>query len=175
MKLCKQEYIVKYSHDYNVYKGRVKVSCILKVSAAAFVISNQLKSQKQLYTMQWLCVSRQSHALHYFVMSLNTTLRIFPQHLYYYSSWADLAVLYIIFNFLVVSEAPKPAPGSNAPKYSSKVLHEKSDQEKKEELVAAMITKMGDKEDEPLPQDDVDGVDSDEWVSTNTSSVILSI
>ena len=75
---------------------------------------------------------------------------------------------YIIINFLVVSEAPKPAPGSNAPKYSSKVLHEKSDQEKKEELVAAMINKMGDKEDEPLPQDDVDGVDSDEWVSTST-------
>lgn len=74
-----------------------------------------------------------------------------------------------------MSEAPKPAPGSNAPKYSSKVLHEKSDQEKKEELVAAMINKMGDKEDEPLPQDDVDGVDSDEWVSTSTCSVILSI
>lgn len=115
------------------------------------------------------------------MMSLNTTLKISPQHLYYYSSWADLAILsiynnyYIIINFLVVSEAPKPAPGSNAPKYSSKVLHEKSDQEKKEELVAAMINKMGDKEDEPLPQDDVDGVDSDEWVSTSTCSVILSI
>uniref|UniRef100_A0A1X7U457 Coronin n=1 Tax=Amphimedon queenslandica TaxID=400682 RepID=A0A1X7U457_AMPQE len=62
-----------------------------------------------------------------------------------------------------LSEAPKPAPGSNVLKYSSKVLHQKSDQEKKEELIAAMINKMGDKDDEPLPQDDVDGVDSDEW------------
>ena len=80
MKLCKQEYIVKYSHDYNVYKGWVKVSCILKVSAAAFVISNQLKSQKSSCIQCSGCVfSRQSYALHYFIMSLNTTLRIFPQ------------------------------------------------------------------------------------------------
>ena len=40
-----------------------------------------------------------------------------------------------------------------------------TDEEKKEELVAAMITRMGDKDEEKLPQDDMEGVDSDEWVS----------
>ena len=29
-----------------------------------------------------------------------------------------------------------------------------------------MIGKMGEHEDDKLPQDDVDGVDSDEWVGT---------
>ena len=62
----------------------------------------------------------------------------------------------------LVSEAPKAAPV--APKYQS---YEKvqTEEEKKEELIAAMITKMGDKDEEKLPQDDMEGVDSDEWVS----------
>ena len=59
----------------------------------------------------------------------------------------------------------QPATSSKQ-KYSSNVLKQKTDEEKKEELISAMITKMGDREDEPLPQDDMDGVDSDEWVSS---------
>lgn len=54
---------------------------------------------------------------------------------------------------------------SASKKYSSSILKEKTDDEKKEELISAMMNKMGDKDDEPLPQDEMDGVDSDEWVS----------
>lgn len=32
---------------------------------------------------------------------------------------------------------------------------------------------MGDKEDEPLPQDDMDGVDSDEWVRWHRIIIII--
>lgn len=31
------------------------------------------------------------------------------------------------------------------------------------QLLSAMIDRMGDKEDDPLPQHTMDGVDSDEW------------
>ena len=31
------------------------------------------------------------------------------------------------------------------------------------QLLSAMIDRMGDKEEEPLPQKDMDGADSDEW------------
>jgi coronin-7 len=63
----------------------------------------------------------------------------------------------------LLSEMPVQAPSSSAKKYSSHVLHEKTDEEKKEELITAMMSKMNDKDSEPLPQDDMDGVDSDEW------------
>ena len=61
-----------------------------------------------------------------------------------------------------MSEAPKAAPVQR--KYDSYNPTIKSDEEKKEELIAAMMTKMGDKDEDPLPQDEVEGVDSDEWV-----------
>ena len=64
---------------------------------------------------------------------------------------------------IIVSEAPKTSV-SNVKKYSTFNPREKSDQEKKDELISAMINKMGDKEEDPLPQDSMDGVDSDEWV-----------
>ena len=60
-----------------------------------------------------------------------------------------------------MSEAPKAAPVKKKYEYDVKI---KSDQEKKDELIAAMITKMGDKDEDALPQDEVEGVDSDEWV-----------
>lgn len=64
--------------------------------------------------------------------------------------------------FCLVSEAPKAAPVASKYQSYQKV---QTDEEKKEELVAAMITRMGDKDEEKLPQDDMEGVDSDEWVS----------
>uniref|UniRef100_A0A8C2Z370 Coronin n=1 Tax=Cyclopterus lumpus TaxID=8103 RepID=A0A8C2Z370_CYCLU len=62
-----------------------------------------------------------------------------------------------------VSEAPKEAP---VRKYlpSSVYLEEKTDEQKKEELLSAMVAKLGNIDD-PLPQDSFEGVDEDEWVS----------
>uniref|UniRef100_A0A8C2GFE2 Coronin n=1 Tax=Cyprinus carpio TaxID=7962 RepID=A0A8C2GFE2_CYPCA len=62
-----------------------------------------------------------------------------------------------------VSEAPKEAP---VRKYlpSSVYLEEKTDEQKKEELLSAMVAKLGNRED-PLPQESYEGVDEDEWVS----------
>uniref|UniRef100_A0A7N6AWJ2 Coronin n=1 Tax=Anabas testudineus TaxID=64144 RepID=A0A7N6AWJ2_ANATE len=62
-----------------------------------------------------------------------------------------------------VSEAPKEAP---VRKYlpSSVYLEEKTDEQKKEELLSAMVAKLGNMDD-PLPQESFQGVDEDEWVS----------
>uniref|UniRef100_A0A8C2Q8N9 Coronin n=1 Tax=Cyprinus carpio TaxID=7962 RepID=A0A8C2Q8N9_CYPCA len=62
-----------------------------------------------------------------------------------------------------VSEAPKEVP---VRKYlpSSVYLEEKTDEQKKEELLSAMVAKLGNRED-PLPQASCEGVDEDEWVS----------
>uniref|UniRef100_A0A3Q1FAQ0 Coronin n=1 Tax=Acanthochromis polyacanthus TaxID=80966 RepID=A0A3Q1FAQ0_9TELE len=59
------------------------------------------------------------------------------------------------------SEAPKEAP---VRKYlpSSVYLEEKTDDQKKEELLSAMVAKLGNM-DEPLPQESFQGVDEDEW------------
>ncbi|KAM6352695.1 coronin-7-like isoform 3-T4 [Alca torda] len=63
-----------------------------------------------------------------------------------------------------VSEAPKEAP---ARKFvpASLYLEEKSDEQKKEELLSAMVARLGNRDD-PLPQDSFEGVDEDEWVGT---------
>ncbi|XP_075755208.1 coronin-7 isoform X2 [Pelodiscus sinensis] len=60
-----------------------------------------------------------------------------------------------------VSAAPQEAPSR---KYvPAKVyLEEKSDEQKKEELLSAMVAKLGNRED-PLPQDSFEGVDEAEW------------
>ncbi|XP_029944965.1 coronin-7-like isoform X1 [Salarias fasciatus] len=60
-----------------------------------------------------------------------------------------------------VSEAPKEAP---VRKYlpSSVYLEEKTDEQKKEELLSAMVAKLGNMDD-PLPQESFEGVDEDEW------------
>ncbi|XP_070779150.1 coronin-7 [Enoplosus armatus] len=60
-----------------------------------------------------------------------------------------------------VSEAPKEAP---VRKYlpSSVYLEEKTDEQKKDELLSAMVAKLGNM-DEPLPQESFEGVDEDEW------------
>ncbi|KAF6732541.1 Coronin-7 [Oryzias melastigma] len=62
-----------------------------------------------------------------------------------------------------VSEAPKEAP---VRKYlpSSVYLEEKTDEQKKEELLSAMVAKLGNMDD-PLPQESFQGVDEDEWDS----------
>uniref|UniRef100_A0A8C3JVV9 Coronin n=1 Tax=Calidris pygmaea TaxID=425635 RepID=A0A8C3JVV9_9CHAR len=63
-----------------------------------------------------------------------------------------------------VSQAPKEAP---ARKFvpASVYLEEKSDEQKKEELLSAMVARLGNRDD-PLPQDSFEGVDEDEWVGT---------
>ncbi|KAM3827015.1 coronin-7-like isoform 1-T1 [Vipera latastei] len=60
-----------------------------------------------------------------------------------------------------VSQAPKEAPSQ---KYlpSSVYLEEKSDEQKKEELLSAIAAKLGNRDD-PLPQDSFEGVDEEEW------------
>ncbi|XP_061604705.1 coronin-7-like isoform X1 [Phyllopteryx taeniolatus] len=60
-----------------------------------------------------------------------------------------------------VSEAPKEAP---VRKYmpSSFYLEEKTDEQKKEELLVAMVAKLGNMDD-PLPQESFEGVDEEEW------------
>uniref|UniRef100_A0AAY4BPV0 Coronin n=1 Tax=Denticeps clupeoides TaxID=299321 RepID=A0AAY4BPV0_9TELE len=65
-----------------------------------------------------------------------------------------------------VSEAPKEAP---VRKYlpSSVYLEEKTDEQKKEELLSAMVAKLGNL-DNPLPQESYEGVDEEEWVRTLT-------
>ncbi|KAM8778112.1 coronin-7 isoform 2-T2 [Rhynchonycteris naso] len=60
-----------------------------------------------------------------------------------------------------VSQAPREAPTRRALS-SAHYLEEKSDEQKKEELLNAMVAKLGNRED-PLPQDSFEGVDEDEW------------
>ncbi|XP_054698701.1 coronin-7-like isoform X2 [Grus americana] len=64
-------------------------------------------------------------------------------------------------NMTPVSEAPKEAP---ARKFvpASVYLEEKSDEQKKEELLNAMVARLGNRDD-PLPQDSFEGVDEAEW------------
>lgn len=64
-------------------------------------------------------------------------------------------------DMIPVSEAPKEAP---VKKYmpSSYYLEEKTDEQKKEELLSAMVAKLGNLDD-PLPQEAFEGVDDDEW------------
>uniref|UniRef100_A0AAY5E7T5 Coronin n=1 Tax=Electrophorus electricus TaxID=8005 RepID=A0AAY5E7T5_ELEEL len=66
----------------------------------------------------------------------------------------------------LVSEAPKEAP---VRKYlpSSVYLEEKTDEQKKEELLSAMVAKLGNRED-PLPQELFEGVDEEEWVRSRS-------
>uniref|UniRef100_UPI00398F0BE6 coronin-7-like n=1 Tax=Pristiophorus japonicus TaxID=55135 RepID=UPI00398F0BE6 len=64
-------------------------------------------------------------------------------------------------DMIAVSAVPKEAP---VRKYqpSSFYLEAKTDEEKKEELLSAMVAKLGNLDD-PLPQDSFEGVDEDEW------------
>ncbi|EDO49756.1 predicted protein [Nematostella vectensis] len=66
-------------------------------------------------------------------------------------------------NMKPLSEAPKAPPASK--KYdSTKELDDfKSDERRKEELVTAMVEKLGTYDEDPLPQDLMEGVDDDEW------------
>ncbi|XP_023567541.1 coronin-7 isoform X2 [Octodon degus] len=64
-------------------------------------------------------------------------------------------------DMIPVSQAPRETPVRRAPS-SMQFLEEKSDQQKKEELLNAMVAKLGNRED-PLPQDSFEGVDEDEW------------
>ena len=64
-----------------------------------------------------------------------------------------------------MSEAPQRAAAPR--KYESYNKREKTEQEKKDELITAMIGKMGEHEDdegEKGAEEDTAGVDSDEWV-----------
>jgi coronin-7 len=59
-----------------------------------------------------------------------------------------------------LSQAPKPKAAPK--KFESFNPNFKTDAEKKEELIAAMLDKLTEHED-PLPQDGMEGVDDDEW------------
>uniref|UniRef100_A0A8D3CS30 Coronin n=1 Tax=Scophthalmus maximus TaxID=52904 RepID=A0A8D3CS30_SCOMX len=70
-----------------------------------------------------------------------------------------------------VSEAPKEAP---VRKYmpSSFYLEEKTDEQKKEELLSAMVAKLGNMDD-PLPQESFEGVDEDEWAKYLAQIIVM--
>ncbi|KAK0137010.1 Coronin-7 [Merluccius polli] len=70
-----------------------------------------------------------------------------------------------------VSKAPKEAP---VKKYmpSSYYLEEKTDEQKKDELLSAMVAKLGNLDD-PLPQDSFEGVDEDEWARYLAQIVVM--
>uniref|UniRef100_A0A8C5CU86 Coronin n=1 Tax=Gadus morhua TaxID=8049 RepID=A0A8C5CU86_GADMO len=70
-----------------------------------------------------------------------------------------------------VSEAPKEVP---VKKYmpSSYYLEEKTDEQKKDELLSAMVAKLGNMDD-PLPQDGFEGVDEDEWARYLAQIVVM--
>ncbi|XP_026195939.1 coronin-7-like isoform X3 [Anabas testudineus] len=70
-----------------------------------------------------------------------------------------------------VSEAPKEAP---VRKYlpSSVYLEEKTDEQKKEELLSAMVAKLGNMDD-PLPQESFQGVDEDEWAKYIAQIIVM--
>uniref|UniRef100_A0A665VCU8 Coronin n=1 Tax=Echeneis naucrates TaxID=173247 RepID=A0A665VCU8_ECHNA len=70
-----------------------------------------------------------------------------------------------------VSEAPKEAP---VRKYlpSSVYLEEKTDEQKKEELLSAMVAKLGNMDD-PLPQESFEGVADDEWAKYLAQIIVM--
>ncbi|XP_045885606.1 coronin-7-like isoform X4 [Micropterus dolomieu] len=70
-----------------------------------------------------------------------------------------------------VSEAPKEAP---VRKYlpSSVYLEEKTDEQKKDELLSAMVAKLGNMDD-PLPQESFEGVDEDEWAKYLAQIIVM--
>ncbi|XP_059271433.1 coronin-7 isoform X3 [Mustela nigripes] len=70
-----------------------------------------------------------------------------------------------------VSQAPREAPARRVPP-SALYLEEKSDQQKKEELLNAMVAKLGNRED-PLPQDSFEGVDEDEWAKYLAQIIVM--
>ncbi|XP_008572050.1 PREDICTED: coronin-7 isoform X1 [Galeopterus variegatus] len=70
-----------------------------------------------------------------------------------------------------VSQAPREAPARRAPS-SAQYLEEKSDEQKKEELLNAMVAKLGNRED-PLPQDSFEGVDEDEWAKYLAQIIVM--
>ncbi|XP_005744419.1 coronin-7-like isoform X4 [Pundamilia nyererei] len=72
-----------------------------------------------------------------------------------------------------VSEAPKEAP---VRKYlpSSVYLEEKTDEQKKDELLNAMVAKLGNMDD-PLPQESYEGVDEDEWAKYLAQIVVMGV
>uniref|UniRef100_A0A8C6TIH6 Coronin n=1 Tax=Neogobius melanostomus TaxID=47308 RepID=A0A8C6TIH6_9GOBI len=71
-------------------------------------------------------------------------------------------------DMIPVSEAPKEVP---VKKYmpSSYYLEEKTDEQKKDELLSAMVAKLGNLDD-PLPQEAFEGVDEDEWVCRQSTN-----
>ncbi|XP_012587123.1 PREDICTED: coronin-7 [Condylura cristata] len=72
-----------------------------------------------------------------------------------------------------VSQAPREAPVRRTPS-SALYLEEKSDQQKKEELLNAMVAKLGNRED-PLPQDSFEGVDEDEWAKYLAQIIVMGV
>ncbi|XP_007556452.1 coronin-7-like isoform X3 [Poecilia formosa] len=72
-----------------------------------------------------------------------------------------------------VSEAPKEAP---VRKYlpSSVYLEEKTDEQKKDELLSAMVAKLGNMDD-PLPQESFEGVDDEEWAKYLAQIVVMGV
>uniref|UniRef100_A0A8C6TEZ5 Coronin n=1 Tax=Neogobius melanostomus TaxID=47308 RepID=A0A8C6TEZ5_9GOBI len=76
-------------------------------------------------------------------------------------------------DMIPVSEAPKEVP---VKKYmpSSYYLEEKTDEQKKDELLSAMVAKLGNLDD-PLPQEAFEGVDEDEWAKYLAQIVVMGV
>ncbi|XP_075292298.1 coronin-7 isoform X4 [Opisthocomus hoazin] len=70
-----------------------------------------------------------------------------------------------------VSEAPKEAPARRFVP-ASVYLEEKSDEQKKEELLSAMVARLGNRDD-PLPQDSFEGVDEAEWAKYLAQIIVV--
>ncbi|XP_061848120.1 coronin-7 isoform X2 [Colius striatus] len=64
-------------------------------------------------------------------------------------------------DMLPASQAPKDAPARRFVP-AAVYLEEKSEEQKKEELLSAMVARLGSRQD-PLPQDSFEGVDEAEW------------
>ena len=62
-----------------------------------------------------------------------------------------------------LSEAPIVSSTPKKYDFGTELKKEKSEEAKKEELLAAMSDKLELDRGKPLPQDQMDGVDSDEW------------
>ncbi|XP_073218897.1 coronin-7 isoform X5 [Lepidochelys kempii] len=72
-----------------------------------------------------------------------------------------------------VSAAPQDVPSR---KYvpASVYLEEKSDEQKKEELLSAMVAKLGNRDD-PLPQESFEGVDEAEWAKYLAQIIVVGV
>ncbi|KXJ24176.1 Coronin-7 [Exaiptasia diaphana] len=66
-------------------------------------------------------------------------------------------------NMESLTDIPKEAPSTKKYDSTRELQDYKSDEQKKEMLVTAMVEKLGNFDEDPLPQDLMEGVEDDEW------------